>query len=180
MTTNLASIADFSVRFWSCIALVHQRPQLWPRYHMFLAIHSPLQRSINVIEINCRIDGLVQERRNSSASAMELRLSCTNPSVCTFFLYNNICKLESLLSAENFFPRISSLLFWLPWSAFCIHWWRTHTMLLITSARCTGALPIEHTWRHKYVTGTAWWGSGEDIGIIISLSPGASFRKRLA
>ena len=27
-----------------------------------------------------RIDGLVQERRNSSALAMELRLSCTNPS----------------------------------------------------------------------------------------------------
>ena len=26
------------------------------------------------------IDGLVQERRNSSAFAMELRLSCTNPS----------------------------------------------------------------------------------------------------
>ena len=25
------------------------------------------------------IDGLVQERRNSSALAMELRLSCTNP-----------------------------------------------------------------------------------------------------
>ena len=30
---------------------------------------------------NSRIDGLVQERRNSSALAMELRLSCTNLSV---------------------------------------------------------------------------------------------------
>ena len=28
------------------------------------------------------IDGLVQERRNSSALAMELRLSCSNPSIC--------------------------------------------------------------------------------------------------
>ena len=27
------------------------------------------------------IDGLMQERRNSSALAVELRLSCTNPSV---------------------------------------------------------------------------------------------------
>ena len=27
------------------------------------------------------IDGLVQERRNSSALAMELRLTCTNPSI---------------------------------------------------------------------------------------------------
>ena len=37
------------------------------------------------------IDGLVQERRNSSALAMELRLSCTNPSICTphaAFLHN--------------------------------------------------------------------------------------------
>ena len=28
------------------------------------------------------IDGLVQERRNSSATAMEFRLSCTNPLLC--------------------------------------------------------------------------------------------------
>ena len=32
-------------------------------------------------------DGLVQERGNSSASAMELHLSCTNPSMC-------VCKLD--------------------------------------------------------------------------------------
>ena len=31
----------------------------------------------------CHFDGLVQERRNSSALAMELHLSCTNPSICT-------------------------------------------------------------------------------------------------
>ena len=31
--------------------------------------------------INIYINGLVQERRNSSALAMELRLSCTNPSI---------------------------------------------------------------------------------------------------
>ena len=29
-------------------------------------------------------DGLIQERPNSSASAMELRLSCTNPSILTW------------------------------------------------------------------------------------------------
>ena len=28
------------------------------------------------------IDGLVQERRNSIANALELRLSCTDPSIC--------------------------------------------------------------------------------------------------
>ena len=32
-------------------------------------------------DYNTYIDGLVQERRNSSALAMELRLSCTNPSI---------------------------------------------------------------------------------------------------
>ena len=31
----------------------------------------------------CHINGLVQERRNASALAMELRLSCTNPSAWT-------------------------------------------------------------------------------------------------
>ena len=29
----------------------------------------------------CYIDGLVQEKRNSIANALELRLSCTNPSI---------------------------------------------------------------------------------------------------
>ena len=32
--------------------------------------------------LHVHIDGLVQERRNSSALAIELRLTCTNPSLC--------------------------------------------------------------------------------------------------
>ena len=32
-------------------------------------------------------DGLVQERRNSIANALELRLSCTNPSICDRAFY---------------------------------------------------------------------------------------------
>ena len=51
-----------------------------------------------------KIDGLVQERRNSSALAMELRLSCTNPadgnetalSLLSYHCYNGnsyICKM---------------------------------------------------------------------------------------
>ena len=31
---------------------------------------------------NCNSDGLVQERRNSIANALELRLSCTNLLIC--------------------------------------------------------------------------------------------------
>ena len=34
------------------------------------------------LDLSLYIDGLVQEIRNSSASAMELRLSCTKPSIC--------------------------------------------------------------------------------------------------
>ena len=30
------------------------------------------------------MDGLVQERRNSIVNAVELRISCTNPSICLF------------------------------------------------------------------------------------------------
>ena len=44
-----------------------------------------------------QIDGLVQGRRNSSALAMELRLSCTNPSkwlACIYF--SNPCLYDSL------------------------------------------------------------------------------------
>ena len=36
---------------------------------------------MNCLSIIANIDGLVQERRNSSVLAMELRLSCTNPSI---------------------------------------------------------------------------------------------------
>ena len=35
-----------------------------------------------MVKFASHIDGLVQEKRNSSALAMELRLSCTNPSIC--------------------------------------------------------------------------------------------------
>ena len=43
----------------------------WDRFHT---------RSTSDLQKRDQIDGLVQERRNSSALAMELRLSCTNPS----------------------------------------------------------------------------------------------------
>ena len=46
------------------------------------------------------IDGLVQERRKPSALAMELGLSCTNPSIyiteidlLLLFLYKNACQI---------------------------------------------------------------------------------------
>ena len=46
----------------------------WPFQHIQQASHGGAK-----FKIHDDIDGLVQERRNSSALAMELRLSCTNP-----------------------------------------------------------------------------------------------------
>ena len=45
---------------------------------------------VNVNRTICsyNIDGLVQERRNSSALAMEFRLSCTNPSTCATCIWH--------------------------------------------------------------------------------------------
>ena len=47
------------------------------------------------------IDGLMQERRNSSALAMELHLSCTNPSIYARFqpmhlLWEHLCSANTL------------------------------------------------------------------------------------
>ena len=36
-----------------------------------------------------QINGLVQERRNSIANALELRLYCTNPSKCSYLLWDD-------------------------------------------------------------------------------------------
>ena len=45
------------------------------------------------MEMILHIDGLMQERRNSGVLAMELRLSCINPSICSVaFDINCECK----------------------------------------------------------------------------------------
>ena len=36
---------------------------------------------VEIKQLHDHIDGLVQERRNSIANALELRLSCINPSI---------------------------------------------------------------------------------------------------
>ena len=47
-------------------------------------------------------DGLVQERCNSSALAMELHLSCTNPSICKSDVFNWSVACRSCFPPENF------------------------------------------------------------------------------
>ena len=46
------------------------------------AIVQQLQQHDRQIDKTIHIDGLEQERRNSIAKALELRLSCTNPTTC--------------------------------------------------------------------------------------------------
>ena len=56
------------------------------------------------------IDGLVQERRNSSALAMELRLSCTNSSICNNVVWKIMLKGGSAtVHATMINPHISCL-----------------------------------------------------------------------
>ena len=61
--------------------LSHERPSN-PAWYLPVKSHENKTPSVGYGS-HCgqkeHIDGLVQERRNSSASAMELRLSCTNP-----------------------------------------------------------------------------------------------------
>ena len=50
-------------------------------WNIIAYVEDYLMKVLNWQNVWQHIDGLVQERRNSSASAMELRLSCTNPSI---------------------------------------------------------------------------------------------------
>ena len=56
--------------FWMFLPFMSLRYVLWAMIHSTSCV------------ADMYIDGLVQERRNSSALAMELRLCCTNPSIC--------------------------------------------------------------------------------------------------
>ena len=54
---------------------------------------------LKVSYFNSHFNGLMQERRNSSALTMELRLSCTSPSICLFFyLIDNISALVLVMA----------------------------------------------------------------------------------
>ena len=63
-----------TVRLW--------RPFFWTRFHLWFS-----KVSANATTIYPHIDGLMQEKHNSSALAMELRLSCINPSILRNALY---------------------------------------------------------------------------------------------
>ena len=72
------------------------------------------------------IDGLVQERRNSSALAVELHLSCTNP-VISYQWYFVV-----VLSIEQFYPY--------PWGLLRWQWARSWTVCKMSTWLCSCAL----------------------------------------
>ena len=67
-------------------------------------------------------DGLVQERRNSSALAMELRLSCTNSSIYTSIMngYDNYqeTKLKGICNRSLWLNVLMEA--WIKWPEFCM------------------------------------------------------------
>ena len=60
------------------------------------------------------IDGLVQEKRNSNALAMKLRLSCTNPLAC----WDQYYKSDMALTAIKLLTNGSTVFKW----KLCCHW----------------------------------------------------------
>ena len=65
-----------------------------------------------VLQLNVQyIDGLMQERRNSSALAMELRLSCMNPSIWQCYITEYI-ENKIWIKSEQTVYALRRVLFW--------------------------------------------------------------------
>ena len=63
---------------------------------MYLKVGRPNTQTVQFpvypykLKVMYNIDGLVQERHNSIAKALELHLSCTNPSICSLLILHKI------------------------------------------------------------------------------------------
>ena len=89
-------LANSQKKYWPCPSTSILLSQYTFEHTMSLTIE------MHVYEACYRswhIDGLVQERRNSSALAMELRLCCTNPSI-----WRNGSTLDLMLNVRSAFP----------------------------------------------------------------------------
>ena len=58
---------------------------LHPNNHAHVSRFVMLCCGVKLVNLAYRIDGLVQERRNSIASALQLRFSYTDPTICSYF-----------------------------------------------------------------------------------------------
>ena len=76
--------------------------------------------SAGMVHVSC-IDGLVQERRNSSALAIELRLSCINPLICWKSSTGQV-QYDNLFLGMGFMICISKhIIFWIIVTSFEKH-----------------------------------------------------------
>ena len=87
---NYWSVSDVVTPTMSlCILYYHNIRACWMK-HIFERISvviTSVWLHLGVGLIKLHFNALVQERRNSSGSAMELHFSCTNPSICWFCGY---------------------------------------------------------------------------------------------
>ena len=144
---------------WSYVFLA-----LTHRYQVTNSVSSKIC-SLSVSECNHHINGLVEERCNSIANALELHLSCTNPSISS----NQFCEFK------NLFPVCFWVQMWvvLIWPESIPHW-SPHppqpcsiSALIITN--CHGlhgnpaSLPHYPPWRYNGMGNKRYPGSSTEI-----------------
>ena len=105
MSVKLLSLVSIQIILFyaGCQQTCIDNKQTWYAYvELWQSGYSLAYSYISHIYIYIYVDGLVQERCNSIAKALELHLSCTNPSICsckeTLYLesfFTDICAWES-------------------------------------------------------------------------------------
>ena len=134
-------VERFQREFWKSALVVRQQAITWTNVDPYLCHHMvPLSHSgLNVHRNSClhmyifryicllchQLGSLVQGRRNSIADAMELRLSCTNPSNCFQLPY-----MQNQLSMELHFLSWYTSSNWYPYLN--IYLILTHTKYIVT------------------------------------------------
>ena len=109
------SDAIWHQRSWSSVVQV-MLVAWWHQAVTWTNVDKPSPRSSD-IHSKTYIDGSVQERHNSIANALELCLSCTNPSIWCLFEYPNLFKNYTFEITTTFppspnSPRASELTHW--------------------------------------------------------------------
>ena len=99
------------------------------------------------------IGGLVQERRNSSELAMELRLSCTNSSTCYLFLQHVVarCSAKTLVSSILLIIPASTLTMFIVSTPSIATRQHQHYCDPILSLWSTTVHALMITWRWAYI-----------------------------
>ena len=75
---SLPTFLVMFLRIWIFYLIIIIKSDAWTISHCLGLGYETVVCTV-CLAMLCEIDGLVQERRNSSTLAMELRLSCTNP-----------------------------------------------------------------------------------------------------